>query len=62
MDICSKRFSIKRDPNTGCVYIRDRNAPYHPHTIDESDVPSAGELAAMTESQFDKRMSALAYG
>lgn len=61
MDICSKRFSIKSD-GFGGFYIRDRNAPYHPHLIDAADVPSVEQLAQMKESDFDRLMSRLAYG
>ena len=61
MDICSKRFSIRSD-GFGGFYIRDRNAPYHPHAISASDVPSVAALAAMNERQFDELMSRLAYG
>jgi hypothetical protein len=60
MDICSRRFTIKSD-GFGGFYVRDRNAPYHPHTVSANDVPSVIALAQMTESQFDKLMSRLVY-
>lgn len=60
-DICSKRFSIRSD-GFGGFYVRDGNAPYHPHQIKSADVPTVAQLAAMNEAAFDRLMSRLCYG
>ena len=60
MNICSKRFNIKSD-GFGSVGVKDRDAPYHYHTIDLSDMPSINQIALMTESQFDSVISDLIY-
>ena len=59
-DISSKRFSIRSD-GFGGFYVRDRNAPYHPHPIRAADVLTVAQLAAMTERDFDRLMSRLCY-
>ena len=61
IDICSKRFAIRSD-GFGGFYIRDRNAPHHPHQISAADVPTVAQLAAMNEAAFDRLMSRLCYG
>lgn len=62
MDICSARFRIYTDSiNPGVAFIRDRNAPYHLHTVALRDVPSEHAFALMTERQFDRRLADLAY-
>jgi hypothetical protein len=60
-DICSKRFSIRSD-GFGGFYVRDRNAPHHPHQIRAADVPTVAQLAAVNEATFDRTMSRLCYG
>lgn len=60
-DICSKRFSIKSD-GFGGFYVRDRDAPHHPHQINAADVPTVAQLASMTEAAFDRLMTRLCYG
>ena len=60
MNISSKRFNIISD-GFGGVSVKDRNAPYHYHTIDSSDMPSDNQIAIMTESQFDSVISDLIY-
>lgn len=61
MDISSQRFRIWSKPGLG-TFIRDQNAPYHCWPVAPESVPSVSELAAMSESRFDKLMSRLAYG
>lgn len=61
MDIESKRFRIKSD-GFGNVTVRDRDAPYHAHTVTASELPSVETLARMTESQFDSAVARTIYG
>jgi hypothetical protein len=60
MDISSKRFNVK-DIGGGLASVRDRDAPYHCHTVAMRDLPSIAALAAMTERAFDRAISDLIY-
>ena len=61
MDISSKRFRIK-SLGFGKASVRDRDAPYHCHSVDLADLPTVDQLAQMSESQFDRDVSGLIYG
>lgn len=60
LDISSKRFSVKSD-GFGGFTLRDRDAPYHPHSVSGSDMPEAAALSSMTEREFDRLMTRLCY-
>lgn len=58
MDISTRRVHVK-SIGGGLVQVRDRNAPYHLHTVKASDIPDAHSAAMMTESQYDEAVLAV---
>lgn len=60
MSIDSKRFSVRAD-GAGMLQVRDRNAPYHLHTVPADALPPLSSIAAMTEGQFDRAVFAAIY-
>ena len=60
MDISSKRFNIQSD-GFGNVNVRDRDAPFHVHTVKVSDVPTVHQMAMMKERDFDRAVSKAIY-
>lgn len=60
MNISSKRFSVKSD-GFGNAQIRDRNAPYHLHTVPLTDIPDTTRAAMMTEREFDRAIAKAIY-
>lgn len=62
MDISSRRFSIKTNPACPSeAVIRDRNAPYHCHTVPLSELPTVAHMAAINEDEFNKEIARLIY-
>lgn len=60
MNISSKNWSVISDGH-GNATLRDRAAPYHPHLIKVSDLPTVNAMAMMKEVDFDRVMQKLAY-
>ena len=60
MDISTRRVHVK-SIGGGLAHVRDRNAPYHLHTVKTADLPDAHSAAMMTESQYDDAVLAAVY-
>ena len=60
MDVSSKRFSVK-SIGGGLAAVRDRDAPYHCHTVAFADLPSIDRIAQMSERAFDSAVAAVIY-
>ena len=61
MDVSSKRFSVK-GIGGGLASVRDRDAPYHCHTVALAGLPTVAQMAALNESAFDRAVSRAIYG
>ena len=62
IDISTRRWHVKTDPNGAGVFIRDMNAPFHLHgPVQYSDLPTVNQMALMSEDDFDSVMHKLAY-
>ena len=61
MDVSSRRFMV-RSIGGGLATVRDRNAPYHCHSVALADLPTVDQMARMTEAAFDRAVSEAVYG
>ena len=56
LSIDTRRFSVRAD-GTGALHVRDRDAPYHLHSVPAVSFPPVSTLAKMSEAQFDQAVA-----